>query len=70
MQKPIYGKFWVVQLTNAQIFIRFLKVEVGFSKQNLVLLFAVALLMNLTCCLCYACNISSYNHAVFLLLLS
>lgn len=70
MRKPIHGKFWVVQLANALIVIRFVKAEVVFSKQALVLVFAVALLMNLAGCLCYACNVSSYNHTVFLMFLS
>lgn len=59
MREPIYGKFWVLQLPNALIIIRFVKAEVVFSKQTLVLLFVIFLLMNLTGCLCYACNISS-----------
>lgn len=70
MRELIYDKFWVVQFPNALIFISFLKAEVVFSKQTLVLLFVVALLMNLTGCLCYACNISSQNHTVFLMFLS
>jgi len=69
MRKLIYGKFWVVQLANALIIFRFYKAEFVFSKQTSVL-FAVALLMNLTGCLCYARNISSYNHTVLLMFLS